>query len=146
MAELADGHRRKSCHNLERAGAYDQPRGDSGVAEGMIFRVVERPIQIVDPDTKTPLGVLTREKIRVKISEVYPKFSVARTYETYQAHESAFTSLLSGSFSPRTITKVRTLKTLGGPIANVDENVAAVNAGDAVAQIEVGSNSATVEN
>ena len=89
--------------------------------------------------------MLTREKIRVKISQVYPKFSVARTYETYQAYESGFTSFLSGSFSPRSITKVRTLKTLGGPIANVDENVAAVNAGDPVVQLEAESDSVTVE-
>ena len=120
--------------------------GDSGVTEGMVFRVVEPPVQIVDPDTKTPLGVLTREKIRVKISEVYPKFSVARTYETYQTYDTGYFNPFTNLVSPRATTKVRTIKASRDRTASGDENVASVAPGDSVVQLGRESNSANGEN
>ena len=55
-----------------------------GVRPGMAFAVLEQQFGIVDPDTQEPLGNLDREKVRVRVSETHPKFSLARTYETYR--------------------------------------------------------------
>lgn len=56
---------------------------EAGVKEGMKFKIVEPKVDIKDPDTGEALGTLVHEKIRVGIVEVQPKFSKARTYETF---------------------------------------------------------------
>jgi len=56
---------------------------EAGVKEGMKFRIVEPQVAIKDPDTGEALGTVVHEKIRVEIVEVQPKFSKARTYETF---------------------------------------------------------------
>ena len=57
---------------------------NSGVEIGMKFKVLtEKPTEIIDPDSKTLLGKVDREKIRVEVIEVQPKLSVCRTYKTY---------------------------------------------------------------
>jgi hypothetical protein len=56
-----------------------------GVEEGMIFAVLaETPLRIVDPDSGDLLGEVDREKVRVKATEVFEKFSICRTFETYE--------------------------------------------------------------
>ena len=105
---------------------------ESGVREGMIFKVVEFP-EILDPDTETPLGVLEHEKLRVKISEVHPKFSVGRTYETYQI-PSVFTALQS--ITARPVTKVRTLRTRETSFSQGDQSPVSVDIGDVVVEVE----------
>ncbi len=108
---------------------------DNGVTEGMIFKVMERPLKIIDPDNRTALGELSREKVRVKISDVQPMFSVGKTYETYQTTvASPFPSM--DIFARRTVTKVRTLHTSGRPFTQVDEETASVEKGDPVIQVE----------
>jgi len=107
--------------------------GDSGVTEGMKFKVGELPTQILDPDTKTPLGVLSREKVRVKISEVSPKFSIGRTYETYQT-PSLFPTLQS--IAARPVTKVRTLRTRNSSISELGQAPVSVDIGDIVVEVE----------
>jgi len=53
-----------------------------GVKEGMMFKVLaEKPTEIYDPETQVLLGVIDREKVRVKVNEVHEKFSVCRTYQ-----------------------------------------------------------------
>jgi len=55
----------------------------SGVKKGTRFIVLaESPLEIRDPDSKEPLGVLDREKVRVEASDVAENFSVCQTYET----------------------------------------------------------------
>ena len=56
---------------------------ESGVEQGMTFRVTTPDIPVRDPDTDEMLGTFNRDKIGIKATEVYPKFSVGRTYETY---------------------------------------------------------------
>ena len=54
--------------------------GKDGVKEDMIFKIVEPQIQVLDPETNDLLGDLSREKIRIKVSEVHARFSVGRTF------------------------------------------------------------------
>lgn len=51
------------------------------VAPGMRFKVLaEQPTEIRDPETDDVLGIVDREKIRLKVSEVHERFSICRTY------------------------------------------------------------------
>lgn len=108
-------------------------RGEgSGVRVGMKFKVMDQILTITDPESKEQLGTLEREKIRVKISEVQPKFSVARTYETYRTVESSIPGLLGSC----TVTRVRTLETQEDTLQSPSDRVASVNAGDVVVEID----------
>ena len=119
---------------------------DAGVQLDMVFKVMEDQVEITDPDTRIRLGTLEREKIRIKITEIQPKFAIGRTYETYQTNDPGFSALSHfGVFAPRRITRVRTLKTQDENIAIGDENIAAVSPGDPVVQIAGESNSAIGE-
>ncbi|WP_141120206.1 hypothetical protein [Mycobacterium malmoense] len=53
---------------------------DHGVTSGMIFRVMGMGGDVIDPETGDSLGPKPFEKLRVKVTEVYPKFCVAETY------------------------------------------------------------------
>ena len=56
-----------------------------GVRQGMAFAVLaETPLRVEDPDTAELLGEMDREKVRVKATEVFERFSICRTYETYE--------------------------------------------------------------
>ena len=58
----------------------------SGVRLGIKFKVLsDQPTDIYDPDTKEKIGVLDREKVRVKVVDVQENLSVCRTYKTYSA-------------------------------------------------------------
>lgn len=58
---------------------------DAGVREGMKFRVMsDAPIDIRDPETDEVLGTFPREKVRVRATEVNPRFSVCRTYRVFR--------------------------------------------------------------
>ena len=116
---------------------------NDGVEEGMTFRVTEEGIPVTDPDTGESLGVFIKDKIGVKISEVHPKFSVARTYETYTVQEPSSTfrvSIGGGERLLKEVTRVRTLKTAGSiPIENkafspIKDDESIVQVGDLVIQ------------
>ena len=120
---------------------------EAGVEPDMKFKVLEERVEIRDPDTGNNLGTLEREKIRIRITEVQPKFAIGRTYETYQTSTGIFDSSVFSTLTlPSRVTKVRTLKTQGDPIVNSDENVATVSTGDPVVQIEGEPNSTNGEN
>ncbi|NMN95102.1 hypothetical protein [Antrihabitans stalactiti] len=54
---------------------------DDGVELGMIFSVMDPDgVPVVDPDTGDQLGKRPIERLRVKIIDVYPRFSRAATY------------------------------------------------------------------
>ena len=54
-----------------------------GVKHGMKFKVLaSQPLEIRDPETDEILGMLDREKVRVKAVEVHNNFSICRTYRT----------------------------------------------------------------
>lgn len=105
---------------------------EQGIRDGMKFSVLEEENNILDPETREILGSLTREKIRVKIVDVQPKFSVGRTYETYQARSpSQFVGLLNA----RTVTKIRTIDQPGGRSEPFSDVVSYVEVGDKVVQV-----------
>jgi len=119
----------------------------AGVQPEMRFKVLEEEVDVMDPDNDIFFGTLEREKVRIKITEAHPMFSVGRTYENYQTTVGYVgPDFLAAIGSPRSVTKVRTLKTQGDPIANFDENVAAVVTEDKVIQLESESHSDTIEN
>lgn len=110
---------------------------NDGVSEGMEFQVTQPDVPILDPESGVSLGVLTRDKIKVRVVEVHSQFSVAKTYETYSAHvPSAFeqAELLSRR---RTVTRVRKIIT-ESPDQNtsiIGQEGSTVNVGDPVVQI-----------
>ena len=103
-----------------------------GVNQDMVFKVLEPEIEVRDPETQELLGSLVREKIRVKIFEVCPKFAVGRTYETYAT---AAPTLL-GVLTARQVNRVRTLRTGHTTAKASDEQDSFVEVGDFVIQVE----------
>jgi hypothetical protein len=54
----------------------------AGVKRGMRFRVLaQSEKEVLDPDTRAPLGTVVQEKVRVRAIEVRERLAVARTYE-----------------------------------------------------------------
>lgn len=106
---------------------------EDGVDVDMEFAVIEPRLSIIDPETHETLGELEREKIRVRVFETYPKFSLARTFETYQEvnPESAISGL-ARTFSPL-ITKVKRLNTQ--ETAMDQAGIANVHVGDMATQV-----------
>lgn len=114
----------------------------NGVKEGMKFKVIEPELQILDPDTQEFLGTFDREKVRIKVVEVNPKYSVGSTYETYVVTLETPTLL---SFGPRTsqttreVRRVRTLRADGGLyLEPMDETKSFVHIGDLAVLVEDG--------
>ena len=109
-----------------------------GVFEGMAFNVTEPNVSITDPDSGIELGVLTREKIKVKVFEVHPNFSVAKTYETYSATEPSAIEFADALHRRRSVTRVRKILIEPGEEKSVTIGVSGstVNIGDPVFQIE----------
>lgn len=113
---------------------------ENGVVEGMKFKVSEPEVAITDPDTQALLGVLTREKIRVRVSEVYPRFAVAKTYETYPTRKLPGLNYALDAFNPGgvAVSEVRKLKF--GPAAAgwpfIDATGSSVSIGDPVVQLD----------
>ena len=111
---------------------------EAGVELGMTFRVTTPDIPVRDPDTRETLGTFNRDKIGIKATEVYPKFSVGRTYETYIARG----ALALAGETLRTIRelsgdtrRVRTLRIGGGSsLVPLTEEESLVKVGDKVVQ------------
>ena len=80
---------------------------DDSVLEGMLFQVTQPDFRITDPDSGAELGVIARDKIKVRVVEVHPQFSVAKTYETYSAPALSVSKRSSVIFPSRTATRVR---------------------------------------
>lgn len=104
-----------------------------GVERGMQFGIIEESEQFIDPETNEPLGAITRTKIRVRVSDVQPRFSIARTYETYQVNEpQSYVTL-----GLRMITKVKTISAHRDDFSDTsyERTESYVNVGDKVVQI-----------
>jgi hypothetical protein len=110
----------------------------SGVQEGMRFKVMSHELDIVDPDSQEQLGVFAREKVRVKVVEVHPKYSVGSTYETYQVAQGSGLPDFSHLFErSRKVTRVRTLRADNAVFLEpLDEMNSIVKIGDPVFQVE----------
>ena len=113
---------------------------EAGVELEMEFKVFEERVDIMDPDTGDSLGTLDMEKIRIKISDVHPRFAIGRTFETYQTRPSLLDPSYLRALTSGGIRKVRTLRTQGDATVTTDENVAKVSPGDPVVHMEGGIN------
>jgi hypothetical protein len=110
---------------------------NDGVSEGMLFQVTQPDVPVRDPDSGVELGVLVRDKIKVRVIELHEQFSVAKTYETYPAHvPSAFEQAESISRG-RTVTRVRKIisESDGQSTVTIGIEGSTVNIGDPVVQI-----------
>ncbi len=115
----------------------------NGVAVGMRFDVVGK-VDIRDPDTEEVLGSIDRSKVRVRVTEVKEKLSVASTYRGNRANVGGKGVL--GDFSralmpPKWVTNYEMLATeektweeeeggveIGDPVIQVIEEAAAEQA------------------
>lgn len=80
---------------------------DDSVSEGMLFQVTQPDFRITDPDSGAELGVIARNKIKVRVVEVHPQFSVAKTYETYSYPASPVSVRAGVIWRRRPVTRVR---------------------------------------
>ena len=110
---------------------------DDGITEGMRFKVNDPAVKISDPDTGDELGTMRREKIRVKVMELQPRFSIAKTYETYTAPMSSVATQVADAFRSRMVTRVRKiiLEPPDQKTVTIDVTGSTVNIGDPVVQI-----------
>ena len=58
---------------------------ERGVKTGMEFNVLEKEIQITDPDSGESLGTVTTRKGRVRVTTVSERFSIAAVVESAKA-------------------------------------------------------------
>ena len=113
----------------------------NGVKENMRFKIVYN-LPVRDPDTGEELGEINREKIRVKVFQVEERFSLARTYETYQVNvggdgillRSAATNLKKMLEPRKIVTKVKTFD-YASDFGVTDNSQLPIKVGDRVVQI-----------
>ncbi len=115
---------------------------NDGVEVGMIFEVVDpKGENIEDPDTGEVLGSIDRPKVRVKVTSVLERLSVASTYSFRKVNvggSGGFSALdaFSKSLLPsKWVTKYETLKTDEKTWEDVEEEDCFVKTGDPVRQI-----------
>lgn len=113
-----------------------------GVSEGMYFDVMDpKGEDIRDPDTGEVLGSIERPKVRVKVTQVQDRLSVASTYKKEkvniggQGHGMAAFSLAQALMPPKYVTKYETLKTGEKTWEDLDEEKSYVKSGDPVVQV-----------
>jgi len=109
-----------------------------GVKKGMIFAVLDpNGIDIVDPDTGESLGSIERVKVKLKITQVGERISVASTYRKRKVNIGGtgfdFSSMLrSLDAPPQYVYKYETLKTKDKPWEEIKEEDSYVKVGDPV--------------
>ena len=108
---------------------------EHGVLEGMRFEVLDTSVgKITDPETGEPLGLIEAVKVRVEVTDVNDRFSVAQTYEMMGGSGLLMSQSLSAllKYEPA---KVRTLKTQEALFAPLSEQESYVKRGDVVREI-----------
>ena len=112
----------------------------AGVEEGMYFDILADPDDIVDPDTNEVLGSIDRPKVRVRVTHVQEKLSVAATFRKKRVNIGG-TGLGAGwSISelmrpPKWVTEYETLRTEEKTWEDLDEEESYVNVGDLIVQV-----------
>lgn len=111
-----------------------------GVEVGMLFNILDaKGENICDPDTGETLGSILRPKIKVKISSVQERFSVARTYRKVEVNIGGrgpnIAPLAFSFMPPKIITKDETFKTDETTWEDLEESESFVKTGDPVIQI-----------
>ena len=119
---------------------------DSGVAVGMRFAVMDtRGEDILDPDTGELLGSVERPKVRVEISRLQERLSVAATYKKGVVNVggsgigTGVSQLAQLFMPPRWETIYETLKTEEKTWEDLDEKDSYVKIGDSVVQVLKGA-------
>ena len=118
---------------------------NSGVAVGMRFEVMDAKGQdIKDPATGELLGSLERPKVKVEVSKVQERLSVASTYKNETVNVGGgglvVSSSLSQLFMPAKYeTRYETLKTEEKTWEDLDEEDSYVKIGDPVVQVLEGT-------
>jgi hypothetical protein len=113
---------------------------DQGVSLGMFFDVLDTAgEEIRDPETNELLGSVDRVKVRVKVTRVQEKLSVASTFEKIKvniggegAGISTFSSLL---MPPKYAVKYKTLRLDETTRGEISESQSYVKIGDPVEQV-----------
>ena len=112
-----------------------------GVTSGMLFDVLDpKGEDIKDPDTDEVLGSVERPKVRVKVTRVQERLSVASTFKTRKinigGHGLDFSAGLAGMLMPpKWVTEYETLKTTEKTWEDLDEQQSFVKTGDPVVQV-----------
>jgi hypothetical protein len=114
-------------------------RGENdGVTEGMVFEILSPQGQdIRDPTTDEVLGSVQRPKVVVKVVQVEPKLTVARTFRSRRRNIGGndFTKQwLRVLEPPKYVTEYDTLKTTRGTWEELNENESFVKRGDPARQ------------
>jgi hypothetical protein len=112
----------------------------NGVVTGMYFDVMDpKGEDIRDPDTDEILGSIERPKVRVQVTKVQDRLSVASTYrktkENIGGKISDFGSLSQILMPPKWVTKYETLKTEEKTWEDLEEEKSYVKIGDPVVQV-----------
>lgn len=111
-----------------------------GVDVGMYFNVIDaQNAEIKDPDTGEVLGSIERPKVRVEITHVQEKLSVATTYETTRMNiggEGTYGPFTSFLMPPKWIEKYETLRKNDKGWVPLREAESYVNVGDPVVQVD----------
>lgn len=117
---------------------------EDGVTSGMYFDVIDpKGTDIEDPDTGETLGSIERPKVRVKVSRVETRLSMASTYRSKKVNiggQGGTRDFSSGFLSqilapPKWVTKYETLKTQEKTWEDLDEKESYVKIGDPVVQV-----------
>jgi len=117
---------------------------EHGVERGMYFDVMDSNGEdITDPDTGEELGSIDRPKVRVKVTQVHSKLSVASTFKKKEVNVGGIGSDFFGAagalsrslITPKYITKYETLKTEEKTWEDLSEKESYVKTGDPVVQV-----------
>lgn len=121
-----------------------------GVSVGMYFDVLDaKGDEIKDPDTGDVLGSIDRPKVRVLVTKVQDKLSVASTFKKKEINiggrgNMEVSGLAQMFMPPKYVAKYETLKTAEKTWEDLAEEESYVKSGDPVVQvmeeIDVGQN------
>ncbi len=117
---------------------------ENGVKVGMYFDIMDpKGDDICDPDTGEVLGSLDRPKVRVKVTQVHERLSVASTFQKEKINVGgsgyalgSFGGLSQALLPPKYVTKYETLKTDEKTWEDLDEEESYVKSGDPVVQVQ----------
>lgn len=108
-----------------------------GAKVDMHFAVLaEDGLPVTDPNTGETLGILEREKVRVRVAEVLDRMAVCRTYKTYTTGSYLSGTSLFSTFGPMKVhyeTLSSTKESVPAPLSPDDSYV---QIGDPVKQVE----------
>lgn len=113
-----------------------------GVCVGMYFDILDQNLEsILDPDTHQILGSIERPKVRVQITMVQEKLSLASTYKKKRVNVGGSSTLFDiadisrALMPPKWVTNYETLKTEEKTWETLEEKKSFVKTGDPVVQV-----------